>query len=89
MWHGVSGDLLIGPYIFLCLTGDIYANFLQISWWEISSGSASPAIALNITQQTASDKIHTRPVIKSTSAPLLSQQAGSKLYSYNISIYIL
>jgi len=49
MWHGVSGDLLIGPYIVLHLTGDIYANFLQISWGEISSGNAPPAIALNST----------------------------------------
>ena len=31
MWHGVIGDLLIGPYIVPHLTGDIYANFLQIS----------------------------------------------------------
>jgi len=30
VWCGVIGDQLIGPYIFpQCLTGDIYASFLQ------------------------------------------------------------
>jgi hypothetical protein len=30
MWCGVTGDQITGPYIFpQCLTGDIYANFLQ------------------------------------------------------------
>jgi len=49
MWHDVSGNLLIGPYIFLHLRGDIYVNSLQISWGEISSGNAPPVIALNST----------------------------------------
>jgi len=29
MWCGVTGDQLIGLYIFPHLTGGIYANFLQ------------------------------------------------------------
>jgi hypothetical protein len=30
VWCGVTGDQLIGPYLFpQLLTGDIYANFLQ------------------------------------------------------------
>jgi len=30
VWCGVIGDQMIGPYIFpQCLTGDVYANFLQ------------------------------------------------------------
>ena len=48
MWFCVIGDQMIGPYIFLqCLTGDIYANFLQHelpaflenaplqTWWQM------------------------------------------------------
>lgn len=49
VWDGVSGDLLIGPYIFLRLTSDICLNFLQISWWNVRSCNEPPAIAMSYT----------------------------------------
>jgi hypothetical protein len=44
VWCGVTGDQLTGLYIFpQCLTGDIYANFLQ---------DELPALLENIPLQT-------------------------------------
>jgi len=44
VWCGVIGDQLIGPYIFAqCLTGAIYANFLQ---------DEMPALLENVPLQT-------------------------------------